>query len=477
MLFNSLAFMLFLPIVFIHYWILPHRFRWTLLLVSSYYFYMSWNPKYVVLILFTTIVSFTAGIMMEKHQNSKYKKIILIIAALLCLGVLFFFKYFNFVSESISALLGNFAIKLNPITISLFLPVGISFYTFQTLSYVIDVYNGKIKAEHHFGYYATFVAFFPQLVAGPIERTDNLLPQIKEKKFFNYNQATYGLKLMMWGFFKKLCIADSIAVFVDSVYTSLESNTGFPMLFAVLGFSVQIYCDFSGYSDIAIGTAKLLGINLMTNFKSPYFSSSIREFWSRWHISLSTYFRDYVYIPLGGNRQGKIRHNINLMITFLISGLWHGANWTFVIWGGIHGIAQIVENTFIKRQRDIKNNNIIWKTISIIVVYVFCTLAWVFFRADNITDAVFVLVHIFDGLSGGKHYFNNSIGLNYYHGVKLGILITILVIYDYLSLKFDVIDMISKQKSLFRWTIYILLVMLVFLFATVNSNSFIYFQF
>ena len=334
MLFNSFSFMLFLPIVFIFYWILPYRFRWILLLISSYYFYMSWNPQYVVLILFTTIISYSTGILVEKINNLRYKKAILIVAAILCLGVLFFFKYFNFVSESISELVSLFAIKMNPITLSFLLPVGISFYTFQTLSYVIDVYGGKVKAEHHFGYYATFISFFPQLVAGPIERTDNLLPQIKEKHFFNYNQAAYGLKLMAWGFFKKLCIADAIAVYVDSVYTSLDNNTGFPILFAVLGFSIQIYCDFSGYSDIAIGTAKLLGINLLTNFKSPYFSSSIREFWTRWHISLSTWFRDYVYIPLGGNRCGKIRHNFNLMITFLTSGLWHGANWTFVVWGG-----------------------------------------------------------------------------------------------------------------------------------------------
>lgn len=334
MLFNSFAYAIFLPIVFALYWLLPHKYRWALLLVASYYFYMSWNVKYVGLILFTTIASYVAALLMEKYENKKAKKIVLLATAVLCLGVLFFFKYFNFVSSSVAELLSLISIQFSPLTLKLLLPVGISFYTFQTLSYVIDVYRGDVKAEHHFGYYATFISFFPQLVAGPIERTENLLPQIKAQHTFDYEQATYGLKLMAWGFFKKIVIADSLSVYVSKVYNAPQSFEGFALILATVFFTFQIYCDFSGYSDIAIGTAKLMGINLMTNFKSPYFSTSIKEFWSRWHISLSTWFRDYVYIPLGGNRVSKVRHALNLLITFLVSGLWHGANWTFVLWGG-----------------------------------------------------------------------------------------------------------------------------------------------
>lgn len=334
MLFNSISFAIFLPIVFCVYWELPHKFRCTLLLIASYYFYMSWNPKYVVLILLTTAVSFTAALLVEKYESAKLKKLTLVIAVMLCLMVLFYFKYFNFFVNSILGILDIFAIKLHPITVSVLLPVGISFYTFQTLSYVIDVYRGNVKAEHNFVIYATFISFFPQLVAGPIERTSNLLPQIKSKKEFDYESAAYGLKLMAWGFFKKLAIADVVSIYVDRAYSSIYTCTGFDLVIAVFFFTIQIYCDFSGYSDIAIGTAKLLNINLMTNFKSPYYSLSIKEFWSRWHVSLSTWFRDYVYIPLGGNRCSKLKRDRNLILTFLASGLWHGANWTYIAWGG-----------------------------------------------------------------------------------------------------------------------------------------------
>ena len=319
MLFNSLSFAIFLPIVFILYWSFPHRFRWLILLVASYYFYMSWNIKYVVLILATTFVSYVTALLLEKTNNLKVKRVLLALAATISLGILFFFKYFNFFQENVITLLNAFAIQLHPTTLKLLLPVGISFYTFQTLSYVIDVYKGTISAEHHFGKYAAFISFFPQLVAGPIERTSNLLPQIKAEHHFDYNKASYGMKLMVWGFFKKLVIADVFASYVDTVYNTPHAFKGFSLVLATFLFTIQIYCDFSGYSDIAIGSAKLLDIDLMQNFNSPYFSASIKEFWSRWHISLSTWFRDYVYIPLGGNRKGKLRTNLNLFFTFLVS--------------------------------------------------------------------------------------------------------------------------------------------------------------
>lgn len=322
MLFNSLQYAIFLPIVFIIYWAIPNRYRWFLLLIASYYFYMSWNPKYVVLILGTTLISYFASLLIERSDSKKKKQIILFIAAFVCLGVLFVFKYFNFAIESFCSLFSCFGIELHPTTLKLLLPVGISFYTFQTMSYVIDVYRGDVKAEHHFGYYATFISFFPQLVAGPIERTSNLLPQIKAEHKFNYDEAMYGAELMLLGFFKKIAVADIVSVYVDNGFHKLRTCTNFDLLLISLLFTIQIYCDFSGYSDIAIGSAKLLGIDLMSNFKSPYFSSTLKEFWGRWHISLSTWFRDYVYIPLGGNRCSKIRCDLNLFITFLISGLW-----------------------------------------------------------------------------------------------------------------------------------------------------------
>lgn len=332
--FNSIAFAVFLLIVFLLYWKIPKKNQWILLLVSSYYFYMSWKAKYVFLILFTTLVSYLCGLLLGRTEEIKKKRFILGCALFICLGILFLFKYFNFFSGIFGSIMQALSIPLHPITLSLLLPVGISFYTFQTLSYVIDVYRGDVPPEKHLGKYATFISFFPQLVAGPIERTYNLLPQIKQEHHFKYEDAVYGLRQMLWGFFKKIVIADTLAQYVDKVYDAPFSYKGGVLLIVSIFFSFQIYCDFSAYSDIAIGTARLLGIRLMENFKSPYFSESVTEFWRRWHISLSTWFRDYVYIPLGGNRKGKIRKYINTLITFLLSGLWHGANGTYVLWGG-----------------------------------------------------------------------------------------------------------------------------------------------
>ncbi len=337
MLFNSLSFAIFFPIVFLLYWALPHRYRWVLLLVSSYYFYMSWNVKYVLLILFTTIISYGCARLLEKSKELLMRKLILGGAVFLCLSVLFLFKYLSFFMDNVFYAASALAIPLKPMTLKLMLPVGISFYTFQTLSYVIDVYRGEVQAEHHFGKYAVFISFFPQLVAGPIERSSSLLTQMNQEHRFDYQKVTYGLKLMAWGYYKKLVLADMLAVYVDKIYGNMTAYKGIPLIAASVAFAFQIYCDFSGYSDIAIGAAKMFDINLMKNFKSPYFASSIKEFWSRWHISLSTWFRDYLYIPLGGSRCSRLKHCRNLMITFLCSGLWHGADWTYVIWGGIHG--------------------------------------------------------------------------------------------------------------------------------------------
>lgn len=479
MLFNSLSFAIFLPIVFVLYWCLPHKYRWILLFAASYYFYMSWNAKYVVLILFTTCISYGSARLLEKQDSKKKKKIILAGTAVLCLGVFFFFKYFNFISESIIGVLNLFSIQINPLTLKLLLPVGISFYTFQTLSYVIDVYKGDVIAEKHFGYYATFISFFPQLVAGPIERTSNLLPQIKAKHEFDYKQATYGLKLMAWGFFKKIVIADTLSKYVSRVYDVPQNFSGFVLVLATIFFTLQIYCDFSGYSDIAIGTAKLLGINLMTNFKSPYFSQSVKEFWSRWHISLSTWFRDYIYIPLGGNRIGKVRQIANLMITFLASGLWHGANWTFVVWGGIHGVAQAIENLVIPKSRQ-KSTGIMW-CIRVLFVFLFASLAWIFFVSNSIGDAGYVITHWLIGITSPIAYLKQGFagaGLGKGDLAFLIPTLLLLVVYDYLSLKKDVITIISSKKMSLRWVVYVVFVLWMIISIPANNvTEFIYFQF
>lgn len=472
--FNSQQYAIFLPLVFILYWWLPHRVRWWLLLIASYYFYMSWNPQYVVLILGTTIVSYISAILLERTESAKQKKLIIVVASLICLGVLFVFKYFNFLSESVAYVCAQLAIPLHPVTLQVLLPVGISFYTFQTLSYVIDVYKGKVKAERHFGQYATFISFFPQLVAGPIERTQNLLPQIKSVKVFNYDEAVYGLRLMAWGFFKKLVVADNAAIIVDNVYGSLDKCTGLDLILAVFLFTMQIYCDFSGYSDIAIGSARILGIKLMTNFKSPYWSGSLKEFWGRWHISLSTWFRDYLYISLGGSRCSALRHNINIMITFLVSGLWHGANWTFVFWGGVHGVIQVIENML----RVNKSERHGFKRIlSVIFIFIVCNIAWVFFRARTISDAFYVLGNIIIPVGGIEWYLHSGVEILKSDVKALLYPIVLIFAFDYVSLKNDVLEWLSNCRIVVRWCIYVVIIYWTILKMPLDTSSFIYFQF
>ena len=474
MLFNSLSYAIFLPLVFIIYWLLPNKYRWILLLIASYYFYMSWNAKYVFLIFITTFTSYLCAILIEK--NREHKKLILTITLLVCLGILFVFKYFNFFFESINYLLGN---KLHSISLNLLLPVGISFYTFQTLSYCIDVYRGNIKAEKHFGYYATFVSFFPQLVAGPIERPDNLLPQLRKEKEFDYNKAVYGLKLMTVGFFKKIVVADNLAYYVDMVYNDLSYYQGFALVLAAFFFTIQIYCDFSGYSDIAKGSAKLLNIDLMDNFKTPYFSTTIKEFWSRWHISLSSWFKDYVYIPLGGNRCSKLRHYFNLLATFLVSGLWHGANITFVIWGGIHGLLQILEDIF-HIKKNTKTYSFSW-FIKVSLIFILMSITWVFFRASNLHDALYIFRHMFDGITNLRSYIVSGL---YSFGVKAPYLLTMLAIYliplfiiDYINVKYDALTILNNKPMAIRYLVYFVLLLMILLLHYVGEVNFIYFQF
>lgn len=474
--FNSFSFAIFLPIVFIVYWWIPRKYQWIVLLISSYYFYMSWNAKYVFLIFFTTLVSYYCGIFLSATKSDRNKRVILCCTVVVCLGILFLFKYFNFFIDIFCDTMSSLSIQLHPITLNLLLPVGISFYTFQTLSYVIDVYHGAVQPERNFGKYAVFVSFFPQLVAGPIERTGNLLPQIEKEHFFQYEDAIYGLRQMLWGFFKKIVIADTLANYVDLVFDEPFSYKGGVLLLVSVFFSIQIYCDFSGYSDIAIGTARLFGIELMTNFKSPYLSTSVNEFWRKWHISLSLWFRDYVYIPLGGNRKGKIRKYINVMITFLLSGLWHGANGTFVFWGGIHGLAQVVENVFgLNRKR--KHG-----LIATCIVFIFVTFAWIFFRASSWQEAFHVISYMFSGISLPMTYIRDAlmaVGIDRKECIGIGMSVLLLTIYDFISLERNPFKEFDKFPKVLRWGIYYLMgiILIVYSLQNIGGNQFVYFQF
>jgi D-alanyl-lipoteichoic acid acyltransferase DltB (MBOAT superfamily) len=419
MTFNSVQFLIFFPVVTVLYFALPNKFRWMLLLVASYYFYMSWNPSLVFLILFTTVVSYGAALLIEKTESKKRKKFYLVVTLCACLGVLFFFKYFNFLSGSITALLRACSLQVDDYLLDLILPVGISFYTFQTLSYVIDVYRGTITAEHHFGYYALFVSFFPQLVAGPIERPQNLIPQLKQAHRFQTDDFTAGLKVMLAGFFKKVVVADQLAPYVVAVYTDPEKATAPAIIAATVMFTFQVYCDFSGYTDIAVGCARIMGIHLTQNFRLPYSSRSIHEFWQRWHISLTSWFQDYIFYPLAMNKKltrsarklGKklkkprlsimLPQCVALFITFLLSGLWHGAAWTFVLWGAIHGFYQVVERLTEKGRKafwtklHVNQEGRLFAFWQMAVVFVLCNFALIFFRANSVSDLGILLKNLF----------------------------------------------------------------------------------
>jgi len=393
MLFNSFHFILFFILVTTSYFLLPHKFRWLLLLAASCYFYMVFVPVYILILGFTIFIDYFAGIFLEKNSGSK-RKYFLIASLIANIGVLAVFKYYNFFTENIARFLDSLGYRTSLPRLGILLPIGLSFHTFQAMSYTIEVFRGNQKAERNFGIYALYVMFYPQLVAGPIERPQNLIHQFKEKHPFEYKRITEGLKLMLWGFFMKVVIADRLAIFVNDVYNNPMNYNGKTLALATVFFSFQIYCDFAGYSNIAIGVAKVMGINLMTNFNRPYFSKGISEFWKRWHISLSTWFRDYFYIPLGGNRVRVSRIYLNLLLVFLVSGLWHGANWTFIVWGLINGLYLLIG----KSSEGIWNR-ILKKTlpniligplagIRIIITFLLASFAWIFFRANSLGDAL-----------------------------------------------------------------------------------------
>lgn len=488
MLFNSLHFVLFFPAVFLILRLIPEKFRWIILLLASYYFYMAWEISYALLILFSTVVDYFAALQMQKATTLRGRKTWLYASLISNLGLLFVFKYYNFFSDSVNALFQTSGLSVAIPYHEFLLPVGISFYTFQTLSYTIDVFRGDKKAETHFGIFALYVSFFPQLVAGPIERSTRLLPQFFEHKAIRYIDVSSGVKQMLWGFFKKMVIADRLAFFVDHVYANPEAYPGFPLVLATFFFAIQIYCDFSGYSDIAIGSARILGFELMENFKKPYFSSSISEFWSRWHISLSTWFRDYVYIPLGGNRVSGIRWMANIMITFTVSGLWHGANWTFVVWGALNGLYLILG----RQTLEIRDRLFRWlpqhlrKPQKILFTFFLTFIAWIFFRAASIGDAWYVLTHLLDNPGYllllpsdlfTQRSFILKMGLD---GYEMWVAIVTLIL-------FHIVEWFHRRKRIFewtsgwtkwgRWSFYQMILFAVVMFGVTDQQAFIYFQF
>ena len=415
MLFNSLEFLIFLPIIFIIFWSVPNRWRWIPLLIASYYFYMYWSPRLIFLILFTTLVSYLCGILLERAgERLALRRAILALTMVACLGVLVFFKYFNFLYESFFDLAQLFGGNGPSGYFSIILPVGISFYTFQTASYVVDVYRGSIKAERHLGYFALFVTFFPQLVAGPIERPGALLPQLKAEKRLKSVDFVGAFRFITVGFFKKIAVADFIGITVNATYENVAGANGLAALISTLLFSVQIYCDFSGYSDIAVGCAKLFGVNLTENFNKPYSARSIKEFWNRWHISLSSWLRDYIYFPIGGSRVKTWRWVFNVSLVFFVSGLWHGASYNFIIWGLLHALFQIIgkftlgaRNKFWTLVHVSPDGKLVSRLRNIGTVAL-VTLAWVFFRADTPANAIAVLGKIFSDYSFSADYLGRT---------------------------------------------------------------------
>lgn len=481
MLFNSMTFAVFLIAVFLLYHIVPARYRWIFLLAASYIFYMNLHVAYGLLLFFTTVLTYFLALCLEKAADSHAKKRCLLGGILPLVGILLVFKLGAPAISRLNALADAGRLSMQPLTIKILLPAGVSFYFFQSMGYLIDVYRGKSRAERHFGYYALFVSFFPQLLAGPIGRADALLPQLKRERTFDYQNVTYGLKLMAWGYFKKLVIADVFATVVDKVYDNPYSYVGLVFIITTVMFAIEIYCDFSGYSDIAIGCARLFGIELMTNFKNPYFSFSIREFWSRWHISLSTWFRDYVYIPLGGSRVGRFRHCLNLLLTFLVSGFWHGSSLTYLLWGAVHGILQIIETLLYpktKRGVPLTHKKHWWQ---LPLTFALLCFTWIFFRANTIQDAFWIISRLFWDIGRPFNYLKTAViclDMSYLSMFGMALSALVLFIWDLLSLKQDVIELVSRQKCLVRWALYVLLLVAIALFSYKGiATEFIYFQF
>ncbi|MBO4851499.1 MAG: MBOAT family protein [Prevotella sp.] len=469
MLFNSIAFLLFFPIVCTLYFFIPSRqirTRNMMLLVASYYFYMNWKPAYALLLLTSTAVTYLSALGIGHFAEKRKKKMCLVSSLVLNLAILFLFKYYNFLSSNIEAAFQSFGLGINMPDFGLLLPVGISFYTFQALGYSIDVYRGTTKVERDFFTYALFVSFFPQLVAGPIERSNNLLPQFKQEHRFDYEAVMSGVRLMLWGYFMKLVLADRCGLYVDAIFNNVDKHNGGSYLVASLLFPFQIYGDFAGYSLIAIGVARVLGFRLMENFRRPYFACTVGEFWHRWHISLSTWFKDYVYIPLGGNRVGRMRNYFNLFVTFVVSGIWHGANWTFLCWGSLHGVLLCIEKAlgFSKRRFSGMRKFFHWAVTFVIICF-----AWIMFRANNLSDAMTVVAGIFT--NPGAPY------LDYASFIAIMLAMTVLLIKEFAD-EYQWKTHIAESNSwIVRHVYLVMMIAYIILFGVLGGDQFIYFQF
>lgn len=477
MIFNSIDFGIFFPLVFILYWVLfknKIQARNIFIIIVSYIFYGWWDWRFLSLIIISSAIDFYVGKKIDKEEVLVKRKRLLFLSLFVNLGFLGFFKYFNFFVDSFVNAFSIFGIPFSPSSLNIILPVGISFYTFQTLSYTLDIYYRKMKpTENVFSFFA-FVAFFPQLVAGPIERASHLLPQFEVKKEVDYEMLRRGACLMGWGFFKKIVIADRLAIYVNQAFGDVDSISGFPAILGVIFFTFQLYLDFSAYSDIAIGTAKMLGFNLSLNFKRPYLSSSFSDFWKRWHISLSSWFKDYVYIPLGGNKKTEMLVIRNVMIVFLLSGLWHGASWNFVIWGGINGLFIVVFDKIIRRS-NLKWHQRLFNSIFVSGMWAF---SLVFFRAQTFSDAIVFYKNIF--LNSSKSIYD--FGLGETELMFTFSLLIFLVLFEIIQEKWGKLyERFISLNFIFRWAIYISVSAIIVMFGVygvgLDDNAFIYFQF
>lgn len=487
MLFNSLSFLIFFPTVTLLYFFIPHPYRWFFLLMASWVFYMAFLPIYILVLALTIAIDYAAGLLIERTEGRR-KKVFLIISIVSTCGAIFVFKYFNFFNSNLAQaaqfLHWNYSIE----SLSLILPIGISFYTFQGISYVVEIYRGQQKAEKHIGIFALYISFYPQLVAGPIERPGNLLPQFYEKHAYDDQRVMDGLKLMVWGFFKKVVVADKLALVVDRVYQDPTQFTGIPLIAGALFFGIQVYCDFSGYSDIAIGAAQVMGFRLMDNFNRPFHSTSMTEFWRRWHISLMTWFRDYLYIPLGGNRVGKWRWYFNIFITFTLSGLWHGAHWGMILWGSLNGCYLIFSDwTKNLRKQWVRATGlarfpIFHKGLQIAFIFLLFCFTLIIFRSKSLSDAFYVITHLGAGL-GSSEGLKMSMRVLYdlsfdrYQLFFMLFTIGVMVWVERMEPIRNMRQMFSKRPILFRWAMYYFIILFLIFFGEYNDQAFIYFQF
>ena len=481
MLFNSFEFLIFFPCVTLLYFLLPHKYRWMHLLAASCIFYAAFIPIYILILFFTIIIDYVAGLMISKSEGRR-RKLYLAMSIVANILVLAVFKYFNFFTENVNALFAFLNIETQPLPyLNIILPIGLSFHTFQAMSYTIEVYRKIFPPERHFGYYALYVMFYPQLVAGPIERPQNVLPQLHAYHPYNHEKMLSGLRLMLWGLFKKVVIADRMGMMTNVVYNDLGEYSGLAYILATIFFGIQIYCDFSGYSDIAIGSARTMGIDLMVNFRRPYLAATISEFWKRWHISLSTWFRDYLYIPLGGNRVPALKRNLNLLIVFLVSGFWHGASWNFVIWGALHGMYLIIATYGHQYFPFLKKQNV----VNVVYTFILVNFAWIFFRAVNFHDAMHVINNLFTAVPGQEYFslaHDDQQGSITYFGLPLWkflltlLLIPFLFLSDWMIEK-NFVPVFDRQPVPVRWATYYALILAVLLLGVFETYQFIYFQF